>query len=142
VSLWLHLCASVSLSDGSFCLLCCMCLCGHIYALVNPVVMGHSYYCVLCCIKYVAHAPRSFYIPWLPEPMKLLSFIILFPKLPTQYCRHYCKARAELNLLHQKNKKFGSLMLVMSCQKTCLTFDKMVARAGRNLLKCALLVGV
>jgi hypothetical protein len=47
--MWSHLCASVSRSDGSYFLLC-VSVCGPIYALVYPVVMGHTFCCVCICM--------------------------------------------------------------------------------------------
>jgi hypothetical protein len=50
--MWSRLCASVSHSDGSFLLLCFVCVyvsvCGPVYALVYPTVMGRSSCCVVC----------------------------------------------------------------------------------------------
>jgi hypothetical protein len=40
--MWFCLCVSVSHSDGSFFLLCCVSVCGAVCALVYPIVTGGS----------------------------------------------------------------------------------------------------
>jgi hypothetical protein len=50
VCLWSRLCLSISHSDRSFFLLCCVVyVCGPVYALVYPIVIGRS----SCCVVYV-----------------------------------------------------------------------------------------
>jgi hypothetical protein len=70
VCTWSCICAGVSHSDGAFFLLCCVSVCGPVYALMYPIVIERSSCCVVCL--YVVPSMR-WCIPywWIVLPVVL-----------------------------------------------------------------------